>query len=67
MFAIFAEDGLARRMIGRASGVRPMRTLRQIQGQIRVLPLRNMQSWSISVILGAYLSLQLVAPGYIAG
>lgn len=65
MFAIFAEYDLARRIVGRASGVCPMRALRQIHGRIQALPMRHMQSWSISVIVGAYLSLQLVAPGVI--
>jgi hypothetical protein len=37
-----------------------MRTLRKIGGQIQVATLRHSAQWGISVILGAYLSLQLV-------
>ena len=44
-----------------------MRTLRQIGGRIQAVSLRHSAQWGISVILGAYLSLQLVASGRIAG
>ncbi len=48
-----------------------MRTLRQIQGQIQAVSLRTLSQHHaqlvISVILGAYLSLQLLAQGAIAG
>jgi hypothetical protein len=47
-----------------------MRTLRrfqgQIQGRIQAVSVSH-PSVVISVILGAYLSLQIVAPGYTAG
>ena len=71
MFAIFAEYDLARRIVGGAFGVGPMRTLRQIQGQIQAVSLRTLSQHhaqlAISIIVGAYLSLQLVAPGTIVG
>ena len=38
-----------------------MRTLRQIGGRIQAISLRHSAQWGISVILGAYLSLQIVA------
>lgn len=48
-----------------------MRTLRQIQGRIQAVSLRTLSQRHaqlvISVIVGAYLSLQLVAHGPIAG
>ena len=48
-----------------------MRTLRQIQGQIQgriaAASLGHAPAMMISVILGAYLSLQLVAPGAMLG
>jgi hypothetical protein len=48
-----------------------MRTLRkiggQIGGQIQAISLRHSAQWGISVILGAYLSLQLVAPRGLLG
>jgi hypothetical protein len=48
-----------------------MRTLRHIHGRlhgrIEALPLRYSASWAISVILGAYLSLQLVVHGGMLG
>jgi hypothetical protein len=39
-----------------------MRTLRRIQGHIQAAPLGHAPSVMISVILGAYLSLQVVSP-----
>jgi hypothetical protein len=39
-----------------------MRTLRKFGGQIRAVPLRQSAQWGMSVILGAYLSIHLVAP-----
>jgi hypothetical protein len=49
----------------------PMRTLRQVSGRvhgaIQAIPLRLNAQWGISVILGAYLSLRLVAPGQMSG
>ena len=48
----------------------PMRTLRrfqgQIQGRLQAVSLSH-PSVVISVFLGAYLSLQIVAPGHAAG
>ena len=44
-----------------------MRTLRQFQGHIQAVSLRHAPSMAISLILGAYLSLQLVAPGMMIG
>ena len=44
-----------------------MRTLRQFQGRIQAVSLRHAPSMAISVILGAYLSLQLVSPGLMIG
>jgi hypothetical protein len=44
-----------------------MRTLRQIQGQFQAVSLRHTPSMAISIILGAYLSLQIVAPGMMIG
>ncbi len=38
-----------------------MRTLRQIGGRIQAISLRHSAQWGISVSLGAYLSLQIVA------
>lgn len=48
----------------------PMRAFRRLQGQVhgRIQALSvSHPSVVISVILGAYLSLQIVAPGHIAG
>jgi hypothetical protein len=44
-----------------------MRTLRKIGGQIQAVSLRHSAQWGISVILGAYLSLQLVVSSGLAG
>lgn len=44
-----------------------MRKLRKTGGRIHALSLRYSAQWGISVILGAYLSLQLVAAGGPAG
>jgi hypothetical protein len=44
-----------------------MRTLRKIGGQIQAVSLRHSMQWGISVILGAYLSLQLVVSSGLAG
>ena len=44
-----------------------MRTLRKIGGQIQAVSLRHSAQWGISVILGAYLSLQFLAVGGLAG
>jgi hypothetical protein len=44
-----------------------MRTLRKIGGQIQAVSLRHSMQWGISVILGAYLSLQILAVGGLAG
>ena len=44
-----------------------MRTLRQIGGRIQAVSLRHSAQWGISVILGAYLSIQLVAASGLAG
>ena len=38
-----------------------MRTLRQIGGRIQAVSLRHSAQWGISVLLGAYLSLQIVS------
>ena len=40
-----------------------MTTLRRIGGRIQAVSLRHSAQWGISVILGAYLSLQLVPGG----
>jgi len=44
-----------------------MSTLRKIGGQIQAVSLRHSAQWGISVILGAYLSLQLVGRGSLIG
>ena len=44
-----------------------MRTLRKFGGQIQAVSLRHSAQWGISVILGAYLSLQLVGAGGLVG
>jgi hypothetical protein len=44
-----------------------MRTLRKFGGQIQAVSLRHSAQWGISAILGAYLSLQLVASSGLSG
>jgi hypothetical protein len=41
-----------------------MRTLRRIQGRIQAASLSQAPAMTISVILGAYLSLQVVSPAF---
>jgi hypothetical protein len=70
MFAIFAQGALARRTVRRAfedAAGYPMSTLRQIHGRIGVISVHRGAQWGISIILGAYLSLQLVMPGGLVG
>lgn len=73
MFAIIADYDPTRRMIRRGLSLlgHPMRTLRQIQcqirGRIQAASLGNAPATMISVIFGAYLSLQIVAQGSMIG
>lgn len=64
LFAIPGQYHSTRRAVRRGSGSsgRHMRTLRRIQGQIGAVSLGHTPAAMISLILGAYLSLQIVSP-----